>query len=132
MVVIRTLVHFESAHRQYGDTSKCGYLHGHNWKADIEIDSNRVNGIGYVVDFKNIKDAIRDRFDHKVVLNMNDPLADMLIGEAQHVEVIHGNPTCEVLAKIIKEQIYEMLSASVSYDKITVTLWENGDCYARA
>ena len=40
MVRIGTTVYFEAAHRQLNDPSKCGKLHGHNWKVDVEIESD--------------------------------------------------------------------------------------------
>lgn len=132
MVMIRTVCQFEAGHRQFGDPSKCGFLHGHNWKAEIEINSPRVNDIGYVVDFKNIKDEIKNAFDHKVILNMYDPLVQVLLDNYQRVQVVGGNPTCEVLAKKIKSMIYELVHhIGITDTDITVVLWENGDCYAR-
>ena len=37
MVIIKTEVAFEAAHRQYGDPGKCGGLHGHNWIVEFVI-----------------------------------------------------------------------------------------------
>jgi 6-pyruvoyltetrahydropterin/6-carboxytetrahydropterin synthase len=123
---IKTEVNFESAHRQYGDKSKCGKLHGHNWKAIIEIESNTTNGLGFIVDFKDIK-AIFEPIDHAVILNDADPLLDILQKLNQKTYGLDGvNPTCEELARHIYDMLYCLLdNSSVNALTISITLYEN-------
>ena len=127
---IGTVVKFETAHRQLGDTSKCGFLHGHNWTAEITITASNLNSIGYVVDFKRLKDAINDSFDHKTILNKDDMLVKLLIDSNQRVSAIFGNPTCEVLAGFVLEIIKVSIDKTVVIKNITVKLFENDNSYA--
>ena len=56
MVVIKTEAAFEAAHRQLGDPGKCSYLHGHNWYVEFVLEGNVTNKVGYLIDFKELKD----------------------------------------------------------------------------
>ena len=127
---IGTTVKFETAHRQLGDTSKCGFLHGHNWIAEITITASNLNSIGYVVDFKRLKDAINDSLDHKTLHNKEDSLVKTLTDCNQRVSAILGNPTCEVLSEYILEVIKMSIEKDVTIKNITVKLYENDSSYA--
>ena len=126
------MVKFETAHRQLGDDSKCGFLHGHNWKAEIEISSANLNSIGYVIDFKEIKDAINAAFDHKTLLHFADPLVGTLKTKKQKVQVmLSGNPTCELLAEAILDLIIGLMpDGAIDVESIRVKLYENDSSYA--
>ncbi|MDD2259277.1 MAG: 6-carboxytetrahydropterin synthase [Methanoculleus sp.] len=130
MVAIGTQVEFEAAHRQLGDPSKCGKLHGHNWVAEVHIESHDINDIGYVVDFKDINE-ICNRYDHSVMLVIGDPLIDVLIEADQNVVVIPVNPTCENLAMILAGCIKEVMDSRMIFcELIKVVVWENNKSYA--
>ena len=130
MVKIGTTVYFEAAHRQLGDTSKCGKLHGHNWKVDVEIESNDINEIGYVIAFKEVG-AICNRYDHAVMLVKGDPLVNVLMRMDQKVVVMETNPTCENLAVEIEECIAMVLENNKVYlDGLKVVVWENEKSFA--
>lgn len=130
-VEIGTVVAFEAAHRQYLDESKCGRLHGHNWKVKINI-IGPIGPLGYVIDFKDLKEAIVSRFDHKVILAENDPLVKVLKEHDQAVSTIPANPTCENLAWIIQDMIKDILpNGHKDYGPwISIRVWENDISYA--
>lgn len=127
---IHTVVKFETAHRQLGDASKCGFLHGHNWKAEIIITSSKLSQLGYIIDFKVIKDVITNTLDHKVILNNEDPLAaELLENHNQKVYALnHTNPTCEILAEYILKLIKMVLDDE--HSEVIVRLYENDESYA--
>ena len=60
--------------------SKCASLHGHNWIITVYCRSERLNADGMVVDFTQIKQAVKEKLDHR---NLN--------------EVLPFNPTAEIL-----------------------------------
>ena len=122
---IRTVVKIETAHRQLNDPSKCGKLHGHNWKAEVIVTGDP-GGLGYIVDFKDVKSEI-NYYDHSVVLNEDDPLVKILRDSGQKVCTIKDNPTCEIFADVLANQI---LKLSPNIDVVQVTLWENDESYA--
>ena len=121
MPVINTRIHFEAAHRQYGDTSKCGYLHGHNWAVDIYVDSDTILPVGYIIDFKDLKEVI-DVYDHKVLLKEDDPLCDVLEKAGQKVMRLPLNPTCECLSLILIKDIAKVIP---SFQTIKIVVHEN-------
>ena len=121
MTVINTRLFFEAAHRQYNDPSKCGYLHGHNWVVDVYISSDTIGSIGYVVDFKDLKEVV-DVYDHKVLLHKDDPLGKILSDAGQKVKILELNPTCECLSVILCKEFAKVIP---SFDEITVVVHEN-------
>lgn len=129
---IGTTVKFETAHRQKDDLSKCGNLHGHNWKAYIEITSMKLGPLGYVIDFKQIKEVINLKYDHRTLLSKDDiELIAALEGANQKVAIIMGgNPTCEVLAKTILDTIVSLFKDPRDLILVKVRLYENDDSFA--
>ena len=110
--------HFSSAHRLRQYNGECERLHGHNWEVKVSIASDRLNDLGMVMDFRDLKSATKilmDKFDHQY-LNEVPPFTEI-------------NPTTENIAKYI----FDELSASVNTDSIKVskvTVWESPTCYA--
>jgi 6-pyruvoyltetrahydropterin/6-carboxytetrahydropterin synthase len=126
MVQIASKYPFEAAHRQYGDPSKCGFLHGHNWVAEVLIDGY-TNNLGYVVDFKDVKDLV-NTLDHCVLLKEGDPLIKILRDAGQRVVIMGKNPTCENVAEYLTRNILDM---SGTIKKVTVIVWENEKSFAK-
>lgn len=123
MVVIKTEVCFEAAHRQCGDPGKCGFLHGHNWCVEVVVGGVVTDDVGYLIDFKDFKEMV-DRFDHKVLLLESDPLAAVLESNQQRVYLLPLNPTCENLAKVFLDEIH-VRTHNKQVDFISITVWEN-------
>jgi len=100
---------FSSAHALRGYSGPCENLHGHTWKVEIAIVGEKLNEIGILVDFKDVKtklNKIIDRFDHQ---NLNDL-----------PEFKTTNPSCENISKIIFEQLKPSLP-----ELQKVTVWES-------
>lgn len=80
--------------------SKCKQLHGHNWIVVVYCEASELNPQGMVVDFKHIKRAIHDKFDHTYV---NDVLAEL--GKPQ-------NPTAENMARVFCELVNKAIAGT--------------------
>jgi len=109
MYSIKVEGNFSSAHNLRGYKGKCEDLHGHNWKVEAVVCSNKLDKIGMVMDFKLIKKALADileKLDHKY-LNK--------IGYFKKV-----NPTSENIARYIYDKLKPRIAQLVS-----VTVWEN-------
>ena len=48
--------------------SKCENLHGHNWIITVYCRSERLNADGMVVDFTQIKQAVKEKLDHSWII----------------------------------------------------------------
>ena len=110
-------VDFAAAHNLRGYCGECENLHGHNWKLDIYLRSEKLDDLGMVMDFKVAKEhisAILDTIDHKY-LNEVDYFREV-------------NPTTENIARFMSEQLAKKLPDGVGVDRITV--WESDRCGA--
>lgn len=108
---------FSAAHNLREYKGQCERLHGHNWKVQVVLKSEKVDKLGMVMDFRDAKRVVGEiinRFDH-VYLN---ELADF-------AEV---NPTTENLSKILYEELRHDLPAGVKVEKVTT--WESDRCGA--
>jgi len=86
---------FSSAHQLRGYRGKCENLHGHNYRIEIFVRGSRLNHIGLLVDFVELKaaaDEVVQYLDHR---NINElPPFDREL-----------NPSAENLARYILERI---------------------------
>ncbi|MDD5120617.1 MAG: 6-carboxytetrahydropterin synthase QueD [Candidatus Omnitrophica bacterium] len=100
---------FSSAHNLRGYKGKCEELHGHNWRVQINIKSDRLDKIGMVLDFKLLKNklsACLEQMDHKY------------LNKLPYFKKV--NPTSENIAAYI----YKKLIVQIPLLK-SVTVWEN-------
>jgi len=58
MFEITVYSHFSGAHRLRHLHSRCENLHGHNWKIEVSVVSNRLNREGIVIDFGILKEKV--------------------------------------------------------------------------
>lgn len=118
---------FAAAHRLNEYQGKCHNIHGHNYAVDITI-SGPVNSVGMVIDWGDVKPFI-DIYDHAIILEYNDPIADVLADYTRIVKV-GKPPTTEYLASMIADDIGDFLVGNPrekEFDKsylVTVQLQE--------
>ena len=94
---------FEAAHYIKNYPGKCARLHGHNWIVEAIVRGEKLNELGILVDFKDLKAALNgalDELDHQY-LNELEIFADK-------------NPTAENLA----QEIFDRLSTSKIFDGV--------------
>ena len=108
---------FAAAHniREYG--GNCERLHGHNWKVRVELRARRLDRLGMVMDFREVKARLTEvlkLLDHQY-LNEVEPFRKK-------------NPTTENIAYFIFGRLSPALAKGVSVGKVTV--WESERCAA--
>ena len=109
---------FAAGHALRGYQGKCENIHGHNYKIQVVIAGEKLDSIGLLVDFKNIRTQIHstaDRLDHQF-LNELPPFDDV-------------NPSAENLAKYFFEEIQQVYQNGNLHVK-SVTVWENNKTWA--
>jgi 6-pyruvoyltetrahydropterin/6-carboxytetrahydropterin synthase len=61
---------FSAAHQLRGYKGKCENLHGHNWRVQVVVNAEKLNEIGLVIDFYELKkttNEILSSLDHSVL-----------------------------------------------------------------
>jgi len=115
MYKISVISDFSAAHMLRGYKGKCENMHGHNWKVEVSVSSVKLDRLGMVADFKELKKSVNivlEELDHK---NLNDiPYFKRL------------NPTSENIAKYI----YDKLRAE-KVKAMAVTVWESDTTRAK-
>ncbi len=59
---------FAAGHALRGYKGKCENIHGHNYKVQVTIEGDRLNSIGLLMDFVDLRAAIKslvERLDHR-------------------------------------------------------------------
>ena len=120
---------FAYGHRLLYYTGKCQHLHGHNAKIMIHCENKALDNRGMVVDFSEIKAAIKkvvdEKLDHTLILHEKDPMCALLISASEKFVMIPDNPTAENLARWIYNNL-RLHGLNVA----KVIFWETDDSYA--
>jgi 6-pyruvoyltetrahydropterin/6-carboxytetrahydropterin synthase len=112
------LSHFSGAHRLRHLHGKCEALHGHNWKVEVSVVSNRLNKGGVVIDFKILKQKVE-----KVL----KPLDHTYLNDLSYFS--EREPSSENIA----EYVFVRLKAELNGHRVIlteVTAWESETCCA--
>jgi len=115
-------------HRLVNHQGVCRHLHGHNAMVEIDVVAETLDARDMVVDFSDIKNALKawiDReLDHKMILRHDDPMVGILRAQGEPVYTMDSNPTAERLAQLIFET-----AAGLGFNVSAVRLWETpGSC----
>lgn len=107
---------FEAAHRLLKNyTGKCTNNHGHSWVIKLHIEASDLDDKDMVIDFmemKELKKWIDENIDHTSILWEKDPMCDYIRQSGQRLYTTKGNPTSEVIGKIIFEQARKLFENS--------------------
>jgi 6-pyruvoyltetrahydropterin/6-carboxytetrahydropterin synthase len=116
-------------HRLLNYDGKCRYLHGHNGRAVITLAADRLDALGMVMDFSQIKRVvggwIDNQLDHRMLLHKSDPILPHLQAQGEPVFLLDVNPTAENIAKLIFDY-----AAGQGFPVVEVRLWETEDAFA--
>ncbi len=123
---IRVERSFHAAHRIWQHREKCRFLHGHSYLVKIKAQG-KLDQWGMVADFTDVK-AIVDELDHCVILNSEDPMAEVMKTQGQRVFLLDRNPTAENLALLIGQRLVEELSLERAEVEVFETETQSGFC----
>lgn len=102
---------FAASHSLRGYEGKCKNLHGHTWHVDVIVRGKKVNKVGMLIDFKEIKNDLKKVMETLDHAHLND---------LAHFKKV--NPTSENIAKYIFDHLAQKLRG-IKVRKVTV--WES-------
>ncbi len=135
MISITRSFSWDAAHRLLGHESRCRFLHGHRYVAEVSVTSPDLDSLGRVIDFSCLKEIIGkwidDNWDHNIILNCRDPLLDIdmdgPIWMGRDPYILSGNPTVENMTKHLYYQVQPLLPPDIKI--IHIRLWETEKCF---
>lgn len=105
---------FSAGHALREYKGKCENVHGHNYRVEVTVAGEKLNRIGLLVDFTDLKremKAIIERLDHQFVNDL-EPFTKL-------------NPSAENLARYFYEELRGSLRGNeVPVEVTQVRLWE--------
>jgi 6-pyruvoyltetrahydropterin/6-carboxytetrahydropterin synthase len=104
---------FAAAHAIRGHTGGCENLHGHNYRVRVHVAAERLDGLGMVVDFADLKrvmEQVLGPFDHRVINDV--PPFD------------RRNTTAELLSEYVFEEVSRRLGDR-RLEVVRVEVWES-------
>ena len=123
-------IRFCYGHRLLNHKGKCRHLHGHNARALITLESESLDEMGMVYDFKDIESVVKawidEHIDHNMLMHREDPFLAAVQEAGERVYVRDATPTAENIAKLIFE-----VTQQAGLPVTEVLLWETATAYAR-
>jgi len=105
---------FSSGHALRGYRGKCENPHGHNYRVRVVLRGSRLNSIGLLYDFKDLKSVLRaetEKIDHQY-LNDLEPFREV-------------NPSAENMARYLFDRVREGIRGNAQGVEVTsVTVFE--------
>jgi 6-pyruvoyltetrahydropterin/6-carboxytetrahydropterin synthase len=113
---------FAAGHALRGYRGKCENPHGHNYRIKVTLAGEKLDKIGLLFDFKDLKQVmgeVIDRLDHQF-LNDIEPFTEL-------------NPSAENLAKYFYDEANQKLHSTTNgrVRVKDVTVWETDTTTAR-
>jgi 6-pyruvoyltetrahydropterin/6-carboxytetrahydropterin synthase len=105
---------FAAAHAIRGHTRGCQNLHGHNYRVRVYLQAARLDELGMVLDFADLKAMMQEilgPFDHRVI-NEIPPFDER-------------NTTAELLSQYVFAEVARRLAAQQRVAVTRVEVWEN-------
>lgn len=122
---------FCAAHRLMDDPGVCSRIHGHNYEAEILVESDALWLSNMVIPADEIKRVVDEKYDHRLILELDDPLVDIV-----DCVVVQGAPSTEYLASQIADDVataaWDFLKGHAQGVHVTVLLRETPTIQAQA
>lgn len=112
---------FSAAHAIRGHTRGCENLHGHNYRVRVHVAADRLDELGMVVDFADLKAAVAavlDPFDHRVINDIppfteRNTTAELL---AEHIFTEVAGRVEDGRVRVVRVEVWETESSCAVYE----------------
>ncbi len=113
---------FAAGHALRNYKGKCENVHGHNFKVQVVIEGEKLDDTGLLVDFLDVKTAMRaviDRLDHQFLndippFDVTNPSAEN-IAEYFYEEVLNHLVNTPVMIRLREVKVWETDIQSATY-----------------
>jgi 6-pyruvoyltetrahydropterin/6-carboxytetrahydropterin synthase len=128
-------IEFDAGHRVIGHENKCKFLHGHRYALEVSAETLKLNEIGFVADFGEVKTLVKgwidEYFDHNVILSPEDRSLGKEIAKltGQEPYYLPNNPSAENIATHLMNDIFPELFAGKPFWITKLRLYETPNCY---
>jgi len=103
MFELRVEHSFSAGHALRGHPGKCANAHGHNYRVQVVVEGPRLNEIGLLMDFSDLKRALRA---------VCEPLDHGFLNDLPAFKEV--NPSAENVARYIYEEVGRLLGQRLS------------------
>lgn len=118
-----------AAFRQWRASSHCHFVHGYALAVELTFVANSLDSRNWVIDFgafSEVKEILKNLFDHKLLVAEDDPQLDYFVRGAERkifdVEIVR-NVGCECFAELVYTKVDKWLKDS--YEKSQLA-WPKG------
>ncbi|MCX6155769.1 MAG: 6-carboxytetrahydropterin synthase [Candidatus Kapabacteria bacterium] len=124
---------WEMGHRLSFHEGLCKNIHGHSYKATIEIEGE-VDSNGIVLDYYklgHIVDSLISKLDHSFIVQKDDKIVlDFLKNNSFKHHIISKQTTAENICEFMIKELSDTLNVYENLKLITIKLNETQDSYA--
>lgn len=93
-------MNFSAAHYINNELAgQCQYIHGHTYFVDIMVAGNKLDEMNFLINFKDIKTAVHNRFDHTLINNHTN----LDLGEAPSTEKM-----AQVIFDLVEDELFKL------------------------
>ncbi len=130
------MIHFDAAHRIVNHESKCRFVHGHRYVVEATFAAKKLDDLGRVIDFGEIKEKlgqwIDTNWDHNAILWDEDKKLGASIEKStgQKIFYMPNNPTAENMAEYLLKKVCPKLFKNSAVACTKIKLSETPNCYA--
>lgn len=128
--ILSKTLEVSTGHRLHLHEGGCSNLHGHNYQIDIQISFRKgvsfIGGVGYYIDFSEVKNLINEYMDHQFLVNIKDPLGDLL-KTLPGVRFVDYSPTAENIAIALERLIVNRFSNYESFKSVSISIKETSN-----
>lgn len=121
-------------HRVHMHEGKCRHLHGHNYRFRFFCQAPKLDSLGRVIDFDEVKTRLcnwlESNFDHRMLIWLHDPMLEELQKIDPTVLGVPFNPTAENLAEYMVNTIGPQQLKDTGITLVKCTVDETAKCSA--
>lgn len=133
----------DTGHRVLGHESKCRVPHGHTYLIDVTCQAQKLDKLGRIIDFGQIKEIVGGwldhHWDHNSIYHKDDPYLQLIDKAADALFICGGklpyvldrNPTAENLAEHLWRKVNELFFMhNINIMCSHIRIYETPNCWA--